>query len=551
VSATLRRTLLFVAMAVVFGAQYLDRHHMLGHSAPAAAAPAAGGSSATATPAADDADASSGATPSAGHAASASVPSLRIGTLLLHRCEIGRRGIGGVGTSRAWCTSFDVPEDWNAPGGRHIGLRVAIVRSSAVRSEPDPVVFLDGGPGGAATEDYPAIAPALAPLRKRRDILLIDQRGTGGSNALSCQPAQGADAPKAASAPPPRTREIVASAAMVRQCLAALSTHAAPEHYTTSDAIRDLEAVRQALGAPQLDLLGISYGTRVAQQYAAHYPGSVRSVVLDSPVPNTLALGSEHARNLEQALKSLFARCSADDPCRHSFGDSYATLYQLRDRLRARPQTLTVRDPASYQPLQLDFDADDLAAVVRIDAYSPVTAALLPLTLSQADHGNFEPLVSQKKWIDDDLGSQITSGMELSVICAEDADLLAPRPEDTATLMGNEQIAKIQSACAVWPRGERPADFHQPLTTALPVLILAGQYDPVTPPAYGSAMLHTLSNARLLLAPGQGHAVIGAGCMPRLVDQFIDQLTPRSLDDRCLLELGDTPAFIDFNGPSP
>jgi pimeloyl-ACP methyl ester carboxylesterase len=543
-SATLRRTLLFVAMVAVFGAQYLDRHHMLGHSTPVAAVPAAdgtGGAVAT-TPAADDAT------------ASANVPSVRIGTLLLHRCEIGRRGIGGAGTSRAWCTRFDVPEDWNAPAGRHIGLRVAIVRSSAVRSEPDPVVFLDGGPGGAATEDYPIIAPALAPLRKRRDILLIDQRGTGGSNALGCQPAQDADtpgAPSAPSAPPPRTRDVVASAAMVRQCLAALSTHAAPEHYTTSDAIRDLEAVRQALGSPQLDLLGISYGTRVAQQYAAHYPGSVRSVVLDSAVPNTLALGSEHARNLEQALKGLFARCSADDACRHSFGDSYATLYQLRDRLRARPQSLTVRDPASYQPLQLDFGADDLAVVVRIDAYSPVTAALLPLTLSQADHGNFEPLVSQKKWIADDLGTQITSGMELSVLCAEDADLLAPRPEDATTLMGNDQIAKIQSACALWPRGERPADFHVALTSALPVLILAGQYDPVTPPAYGSELLRTLSNARLLLAPGQGHGVIGAGCMPRLVDQFIDHLTPRSLDDHCLLELGDTPAFIDFNGPSP
>jgi pimeloyl-ACP methyl ester carboxylesterase len=517
-SATGRRKLLLVAMALVFGAQYLDRHQ---------------------APAAEDGSAST---------ASAVSASLRIGALSLQRCEIGRRGIGGLGTVVAWCTRFDVPEDWNAPAGRHIGLRVAIVRSSALRSEPDPVVFLDGGPGGAATEDYPAVAPALALLRKRRDILLIDQRGTGGSNALGCQPAPDADAPRT---PPARGSDIAASAAMVQQCLAALRMHAAPEHYTTSDAIRDLEAVRQALGAPQLDLLGISYGTRVAQQFAARYPAAVRSVVLDSPVPNTLALGSEHARNLEHVLKALFARCSADNRCRESFGDPYATLYQLRDRLRARAQSLTIRDPASNQPLSLDFGAEDLAAVVRIDAYSPVTAALLPLALSQADHGNFAPLVSQKKSIADDLGSQITGGMELSVVCAEDADLLAPRPEDAATLLGNEQIAKIQSACKLWPRGERPADFHQPLASGLPVLILAGQYDPVTPPAYGSAMLRTLSNARLLLAPGQGHVVIGAGCMPRLVDQFIDQLTPRVLDDRCLLQLGDTPAFIDFNGPSP
>jgi pimeloyl-ACP methyl ester carboxylesterase len=416
------------------------------------------------------------------------------------------------------------------------------------RSDADLVVFLDGGPGGAATEDYPGLAPALAPLRERRDILLIDQRGTGGSNALACLDDNDPDQPPSAL---PRARGIASSLQLVQQCLTAVRTHAAPEHYTTSDAVKDLEAIRQALGAPQLDLLGVSYGTRVAQQYAARYPGSVRSIVLDSTVPNTLALGSEHARNLERVLQSLFARCSADDRCKQSFGDSYATLYRLRDRLRAQAQSLTLRDPFNYEPLHLNFSAEDLTAIVRINAYSPITAALLPLTLSQADHGNYAPLISQKKWISDDLGSEITGGMELSVVCAEDADLLALRPDDAATLLGNDQIANIRSACSVWPRGDRPADFHRPLASGLPVLILAGQYDPVTPPSYGAEAARTLSNARLLLAPGQGHAVIGAGCMPRLVRQFIDELKPRALDDRCLLQLGDTPAFIDFNGSSP
>jgi pimeloyl-ACP methyl ester carboxylesterase len=488
------------------------------------------------------------------HPASGSAPpastsdSLRVGTLLLQRCEIGRRGIAGIGTAGAYCTRFDVPEDWNVPSGRHISLRVAIVRSVAVHSDADPVVFLDGGPGGAATEDYPGIAPALTLLRERRDILLIDQRGTGGSNALACG-SNGAS--EQASAATPKPRDLSTSLQLIQQCLVAVRMHAAPEHYTTTDAIMDLEAIRQALEAPQLNLLGISYGTRVAQQYAARYPHWVRSMVLDSAVPNTLALGSDHARNLERVLRLLFARCSAEEACRRSFGDTYATLYQLRDRLRAQPQSLTVRDPSDYQALQMDFSAEDLTAIVRINAYNPITAALLPLTLYQADHGNYAPLVSQKKWISDDLGSEITGGMELSVVCAEDADLLSPRPEDAATLLGNDQIVKIQSACAVWPRGARPADFHAPLTSTLPVLILAGQYDPVTPPSYATALLRTLPNARVLLAPGQGHAVIGSGCMPRLVRQFIDEPNPRALDDSCLQQLGDIPAFIDFNGAAP
>jgi hypothetical protein len=141
--------------------------------------------------------------------------------------------------------------------------------------------------------------------------------------------------------------------------------------------------------------------------------------------------------------------------------------------------------------------------------------------------------------------------MELSVICTEDADLVNPRPEEADTLMGNTLVERLKGGCSVWPKGERPADFHQPWTSGVPVLVLAGQYDPVTPPAYGEQVLKTLSHARLLLAPGQGHAVIGAGCMPRLVGEFVDELLPDKIDAGCLKELGDTPAFVDFNGAPP
>ena len=532
-SSSTRRIVLLLVLVLVIIVRYL--HH---HGPQAAHAPS-GSASASAL--------SSGLS-SAPASAPSSVDVLQIGARQLQRCEIGRRGLGGIGTAPAYCTRFDVPEDWDAPAGRHIALRVAIVRSSALRSDTDPVVFLDGGPGGAASEDYPAIAPALAPLRQRRDILLIDQRGTGASNALGCSTDGAVDRPPEPIGQPP---DLSARVQLVQRCLAAVRAHAAPEHYTTSDAIRDLEAIRLALGAPRLNLIGISYGTRVAQQYAARYPGAVRSVVLDSVVPNTLALGNDHARNLERVLHSLFARCSAEQRCKESFGDPYATLYRLRDRLRAQPQSLTVRDPSDYQPLQLQLSAADLGAIVRINAYNPITAALLPLTLDQADHGNYAPLVSQKKWLSDDLGSELTGGMELSVVCSEDADLLRARPEDAATLLGNEQIVNIQSACSAWPRGTRPADFHQPFVSALPVLILAGQYDPVTPPSYAAELQTTLSDARVLLAPGQGHAVIGSGCLPRLVSEFVDNLNPGTLDDRCLQQLGDIPAFIDFNGAAP
>jgi pimeloyl-ACP methyl ester carboxylesterase len=468
---------------------------------------------------------------------------LRIGTLSLLPCEIGRRGIGGVGTADAYCTDFDVPEDWDAPAGRHIQLHIAIVKSAAAHSQGDLVTYLAGGPGGAATEEYPAVAAAFAPLRQRRGILLIDQRGTGASNALSCAPPSGESQQIAQS--------IADSRQLIEDCLSTVRQHASPEHYTTTDATRDLEAVRQALGSPQLDLYGVSYGTRMAQQYAGRYPASVRSVVLDSVVPNSLVLGSEHARNLEQALRALFALCTSDQPCKSKFGDTYATLYRLRDRLRMHPEKLSLRDPNNFEPLQLELNVQDLAAIVRLYAYSGVTASLLPLMLHEADQGNYAPLLSQKKLLSDSLGTQISGGMELSVICTEDADLLTPQPGDANTLLGDGFETRLQSACSIWPKGTRPEGFHRPWESSLPVLILSGQYDPVTPPAYGQEVLTSLSRARLLIAAGQGHAVLASGCIPKLISEFIDQPDPDRLDAHCLNALGATPSFVDFNGAPP
>jgi pimeloyl-ACP methyl ester carboxylesterase len=472
---------------------------------------------------------------------------LVMGQLTLHRCAIGGRQSDGLPSAAAWCTSVPVPEDWDNPHSRHIALAVALVLAQTASAAPDLVAFLDGGPGGAAREDYPTIAAALAPLRERHTLVLVDQRGTGGSNALDCAALGDGAAPNA----PADSADVRQIAPVLRQCLEQLAPRAAPQFYTTTAAVRDLEAVRQALGSPQLDLLGISYGTRVAQQYAASYPHAVRSVVLDSPVPNRLALLSEHARNLEHALQLLFAQCRASAPCAARFGDSYATLYRLRDRLRGAPVSVTLPDPVTYAPLHVTLTAADLADVVRFDAYNGLTAALLPLMLAEAQQGDYVPLLGQKTLLASDLADQITSGEELSVLCAEDADLLAPRPEDANSLLGNDAITRAQAACQLWPRGSRPAGFHAPFHSDLPVLVLDGELDPVTPPAYGAEIVRGLSRARRLLVAGEGHGVIGGGCVPRLVRSFVETLDAAHLDADCLKRLGSIPAFLDYNGASP
>lgn len=468
----------------------------------------------------------------------------KLGRLTLTACELGRPDSGL--SAAAWCAPFDVPENRDDPGSRKITLNLAVIRSEADVPAGDMLVFLAGGPGQAATETWPMVAPALQPLVAHRNVLLIDQRGTGKSNPLDCKAADTNDkAGVVAGFDAERLR------AQVATCLKEVQAKADPRYYTTTAAVADLEDARQALGAPAFDLVGVSYGTRVAQQYAMHHPDAVRSILLDGVVPNELVLGEDFARNLDDALKAQFARCTAEPSCKARFGDPYQTLYQLRDALRANPHKVSFRDPQTYQSVERTLSDDALASVVRLFAYSPITAALLPLSIDAAAHGDVGPLLGQAKLISGDLADTMNGGMQSSVICSEDADLLKPRPEDANTILGTRMIDTLEAICSVWPHGTRPADFHEPLKTAIPTLLLSGQYDPVTPPRYGEEVLKGLSNGRHLVLNGQGHNVIAAGCMPTLVKTFVEKLDPKKLDARCLDRLQPTPLFIDFNGATP
>ena len=469
--------------------------------------------------------------------------SWRRGSLTFTSCELGRPGSGA--RAQAWCSTFDVPENRDDPHGRHIRLKLAIARSDAQVPEPDLVTLLAGGPGEAATEAWVIEAPAFGEVRKHHDVLLLDQRGTGGSNPLSCKSAEQASDQHVLKLDLDTMRKDVAA------CLDEVKQKADPRYYTTTIAVQDLEDVRKALGSPQLDLVGVSYGTRMAQQYIKHYPNSVRSAVLDSVVPNQVVLGEDFAGNLDDALKKDFAYCTAVPACKQRFGDSMQTLYQLRDALRANPHKVSFRDPETYETVERPLSEFSLASVVRMFAYQPETAALLPLSINAAAHGDVGPLLGQAKILSGDLSGDMNNGMSMSVICSEDADLLQPRPQDQNTILGNHLVDAIKAQCDVWPHGARPDDFHAPLKSGKPILMLSGELDPVTPPRYGQQILPGLSDARQLIFKGQGHSLLGRGCMPQLLGKFIDKPDPRQLDASCLDKLGETPAFIDFNGASP
>jgi len=470
-----------------------------------------------------------------------------LGRLAFKSCELKQKRSGA--TTAAYCAPFQVPENPDDAGSRKIDLNLALVKADAEAADADIVVFLAGGPGQAAIENWPAIAGALAPLRKHHHILLLDQRGTGGSNALTCTRKPGTDA--GAEERVDQVAQLEALRRSTRDCLEQVGQHADPRQYTTTVATHDLEAVRQALGAPQIDLVGVSYGTRMAQQYLMRHPDGVRSIVLDSVVPNELVLGEEFADNLETALKAQFSLCTSAPACAKAFPDPYASLIKLRDALRAKPQSYDFRDPMTFAPTHRRLDDYALAGLVRLFAYTPETAALLPLSIAEGLKGNYTPLAGQSELLIGDLSELRDNGMQTSVICSEDADLLTPRPQDKNTVLGTVLIDVIKAQCEIWPHGTRPPDFHTALKSDKPILVLEGELDPVTPPKYGELALKGLTNARLLVAKGQGHNVIGRGCIPKIVEEFVDKLAPKDLDVACADALGPLPAFINFSGASP
>jgi pimeloyl-ACP methyl ester carboxylesterase len=467
-----------------------------------------------------------------------------LGSLAFTPCTLpSQLGAPGV---EAQCGSLPVAENPALPQGRKVVLGIAwIPAEEDGEKAPDPVFLLAGGPGQSATASYPAVAPAFKDVLKQRGVVLVDQRGTGKSNPLQCEDIAEGE---------PSLDEAAMQQAMleaVARCRDALSRRADLRFYTTTDAVRDLDAVRQAIGADTINLLGISYGTRVAQQYARAYPRHTRTLVLDSVAPNDLFLGNDFARNLESALDLQFARCGKIPACATALGDPRGQLDALMARLEADPPLVAYRDASTGQSQRERLLPAHIAGLARMYAYSPMVSSILPLLIHEGAQGRFDGLMALSKMLGSQLSDQMAYGMQLSVICSEDADGLKDDPGMAASLLGNSLVAGLVAQCDAWPKGKRPADFHAPLASDVPALLLSGELDPVTPPAYAARVVKTLPGGRSLVLRGQGHNVIGAGCMPKLFAQFLESADAKGLDAACLDKLAYTPPFTNFNGWGP
>ncbi len=476
-------------------------------------------------------------------AAKADAGTLRtLGSLAFKPCSLPSPSPRGE-PLEAQCTTFAVPEDRSKPGGRSIALNIAwIPPRNTGDPATDPVFFLAGGPGQAAVATFPALAPVFSDVMKDRGIVLVDQRGTGKSNPLNCKSAGNEQVDS----------DPAAARTWIEGCIAELSAKADLRRYTTTDAVADLDAVRKAIGADRINLIGVSYGTRMAQQYALRHPQHVRTVTLDSPVPNTLGLGNIFAGNLDSALQAQFALCKESPACKARMGDPRAELQAVLTRLRANPVQVTYRDGSTGEEVTETMTADHVAGLVRMYSYMPAAGALLPQLIHEASQGRYANLMALAKMMQGDMQDAMAMGMQMSVICTEDAASMVTRAEDADTVLGNRMVEAMAAMCQAWPKGDKPADFNTPLKGDLPVLVLTGEFDPVTPPRYGEQIANKgLPNARWLNLKGQGHNVIGAGCMPKLFAQFIEKADAKALDAKCLDKLAYVPPFTSNNGWEP
>ena len=445
---------------------------------------------------------------------------------------------------RARCGALTVPLDPEATDGESIELFVAVAPAMTETALPDPLTVISGGPGDASTRFFAQAQDAFEQIRRTRDVVLVDQRGTGRSAALHCENFR--DLPPLADISVDVDRVVE----MTLDCLAALEHD--PRFFTTSLAVRDLERVREALGYERLNVYGISYGTRVAQHYLRRYPERVRTAILDGVVPAGVALGPDTAIESDRVLRGLFARCRDDDACHAAFPDLEARFEAVLERLTNEPAQLAFPHPRTGESTEVALNHLTLAGVVRLLLYSPMTTSMLPVLIDAAHGGDYLPLVTQAHLVS--LGvADMAVGLNYSIICAEDAPFFGSVDVEAqrATYMGDTFIEALGRVCERWPAGPVDPDFKAPLASDVPVLFLTGEHDPITPPRYVPLAARELTRHAELLGPGQGHGMLATGCAPRIMAEFVESADLDVLDLDCAQRIRGFPLLVSPLGPAP
>jgi pimeloyl-ACP methyl ester carboxylesterase len=485
------------------------------------------------------------------------LPALLCALLSLTSCT---RGAGASGPSRkavlkpcrlevagrqALCGTHEVWEDRAAKQGRKVPLKVVVVPALASSPEPDPVVLLAGGPGQGAAKLAGHMVPVLERLHRNRDLVFVDQRGTGDSRPLECEPVPH-DAPLAEQFDDTYREEAY------RKCLAGYDADV--RLYTTPIAMDDLDEVREALGYEKLNLYGVSYGTRAALVYLRQHPERVRTVMLEGVAPMSLLLPLNVARDSQRALDLLFTHCEQDAACAKRYPELRGRFASLLAQLLEEPVRTRVENPLTGVPEEITLSHTTFVAVLRGVLYMPEATSLVPLVLDRATQGDWRPLVAIQQNLSGGANPNMSQGMFLSVVCTEDAPLISDEAitrESKGSWLGETMLRTMLKPCGFWPRGELPKDYREPVKSDVPVLLLSGELDPVTPPSWAEEAKRTLTNSRHVVLPGVGHGTSSIGCVRAMMADFVDRASVEGLESKCGEGLKRPPFFTSFAGPVP
>jgi pimeloyl-ACP methyl ester carboxylesterase len=453
----------------------------------------------------------------------------------LHPCRISE------GPPDAYCGTYTVFENRPAKGGRTIDLKIVVAPALRRNPKPDPLFIFEGGPGGGAATLAPLRIPMFRRYQTDRDIVLVDQRGTGESNPLDCEADDDRDNDDLNIDDYPVER--------YRRCLEQLKADA--QFYTTSIAMDDIDDVRQFLGYDLINLWGGSYGTRAALVYLKQHETSVRSVVLDGVAPPDMRLPLYMARDGQRALDRLLDDCDHDaDGCAKAYPTLRQSVASLWQQLSKKPR-VTFTHPRTGLPRTVTVSQRLVASIVFQSLYSPEVASLLPRLITDAAGGNFQGLFALAYSADLPKGA-MSEGMFLSVVCAEDVPRISQEDiarESAGRFMGSAMFDTRLKPCEFWPRGVVPGDYYDPVRSDRPVLLLSGEDDPVTPPSWGEHVAESLTRARHIVVPGAGHITLMRGCVRDLVGTFLDTASVTGLDASCVDALRRPPFFTTYTGP--
>jgi len=437
------------------------------------------------------------------------------------------------------CGKLTVPENWQSPTGKTIDINVTVVNAVAATPKKDPLVLLMGGPGQAGSELVAGLTKIFRKANEARDLVLIDQRGTGLSNPLMCEK-EGAN--------PYLDVQADFKLSDIDECIATYDADLS--QYGTTSAINDFEAVREALGYEQINLYGISYGSRAAMVYMREKPQALRTVILDGVVPPQIAVGPMGAE-AARAFDILINQCSADKKCHAKYPTLNDDYHKVRAQLELQTIETTIAHPVTDLPVTLKIDTAKFIGTLHSLMYGVGARELIPFVISQVAIGNYKPMAGiiaagQGK------SDKIYTGMQLNILCNEDM----PRASEQAieksranSFSGQHSIDDLIKICEHWPSFDAPANFGEQVTSALPTLLLSGELDPVTPPSWAEVALQGLSNHKHFIAKKAGHGLVTQTCAATMVAEFIEHGKLEDIDGSCL-DKQPLPGFLLNNNGS-